>query len=184
MEGKIENVYVLDSYKLYLEKYSYVVTFKDRIGHQTLYPSEIIENFLFLGNRDNASSDRELTDIGITYILNMAEEVENVLEEMILDNGEKKYKYLKLGTGDTIEHSISDLFEQANQFLREAFENNCKAIVNCNMGISRSSTTVLSYLMKYYELSFEEAFHHAKGHRSIVCPNQAFREQLKNYYKR
>lgn len=118
-EGLVENVYILKSFQSYIRKYSHVVTFKDVIGHQGLYPTEIIENFLFIGNRENASTDKELIDNGITFILNVAEEVDNNLEELLVNN-EKKYKYLKIGTdGGAIDHYDSQLlFEKANQFLR------------------------------------------------------------------
>ncbi|KAG2378104.1 hypothetical protein C9374_008726 [Naegleria lovaniensis] len=182
-EGKLDNIIVLTSYKSFCEKYGFLLTLRETgIGYQGIYPSEIIENFLYLGDKESASSDVELTDLGITYILNMAEEVSNDLELLEIAPGVKKYSYLKLGTGDTISHSISNLFEQANEFLREAYEKKCKAIVNCNMGVSRSSTTVISYIMKYYGLSFEQVFHHVKNQRSVTCPNAAFREQLKSFY--
>ncbi|EFC40957.1 predicted protein [Naegleria gruberi] len=152
-----------------VENYSHVVTFKDVIGHQGLYPTEIIENFLFIGNRENANTDKELTDNGITFILNVAEEVDNNLEELLVNN-EKKYKYLKLGTdGGAIDHSVSQLlFEKANQFLRSAFEKNGKVLINCNMGICRSTSFAISYLIKFHNLTPEEAFNHIKCHRSVV----------------
>jgi len=176
-EKRLDTIIVLDSYSSFCDKYPFLLTVKDKIGFQGNYPSEIIENFLYLGNKESASSDIQLTDLGVTYILNMAEEVENDLAET------SKYVYLKLGTGDTVEDKISNLFDQSNKFLQEAREKGTKVIVNCNMGISRSTTAVLSYIMKNYGLSFDEAFHHAKGQRAFVCPNQAFRVQLQEYYK-
>nr|CAG4709993.1 unnamed protein product [Naegleria fowleri] len=182
-EGKLDNIIVLTSYKSFCDKYGFLLTLRETgIGYQGIYPSEIIENFLYLGDKESASSDVELTDLGITYILNMAEEVSNDLEFLEVAPGVKKYSYLKLGTDDTISHSISNLFDQANEFLRQAYERNGKAIVNCNMGVSRSSTTVISYIMKYYGLSFEQVFHHVKNQRSVTCPNASFREQLKSFY--
>ena len=49
------------------------------------------------------------------------------------------------------------------------------------MGISRSGSTTMSYLMREYQLSLAEAYHHVKTRRSCVKPNKGFRRQLELY---
>ncbi|KAL9646419.1 hypothetical protein ABK040_006417 [Willaertia magna] len=184
-EGKVDFIYVLNNYNNFCEKYPFLLTTKEKgLGTQEMYPSEIVEDFLFLGDKNNSSSHNQLSQLGINYILNMAEEVFNTLTEDENSKEMNLYKYLKLGTGDTISDTIDSLFEKANEFIRNAKENNGRVIVNCNMGVSRSSTIVINFLMNYFNLSFEEALSHSKQQRSVVNPNQAFRSQLQKYYNK
>lgn len=59
--------------------------------------------------------------------------------------------------------------------------------IHCKMGISRSSSVVIAYLMEYEEMSFKGALEYVKKYRSIINPNKGFREILKKreleYYK-
>ena len=51
------------------------------------------------------------------------------------------------------------------------------------MGVSRSGSTTISYLMKEYSLSLSEATSHVQGQRSCVKPNSGFMQQLRFYEK-
>jgi hypothetical protein len=53
--------------------------------------------------------------------------------------------------------------------------------VHCAAGISRSTTSVCAYLMTHLGLSFEESLLFLTCRRRAVCPNQGFRQQLKNF---
>jgi protein-tyrosine phosphatase len=56
-------------------------------------------------------------------------------------------------------------------------------LVHCYAGISRSSSTVMSYLMKKYNLSLKTAFEHVRSCRWFVNPNPGFCRQLKQFEK-
>lgn len=49
------------------------------------------------------------------------------------------------------------------------------------MGKSRSATAVIMFLMKYCEVSFEDAYEYAKLHRQKVEPNEGFIEKLRAF---
>lgn len=53
--------------------------------------------------------------------------------------------------------------------------------VHCHMGISRSATIIISYIMKKHNLSYDETYQFVKGKRSCIDPNWGFREQLRAY---
>jgi len=59
--------------------------------------------------------------------------------------------------------------------------NNQCCLVHCKMGISRSASTVLAYLMKEHNHSFADALEHVKKRRSCINPNGGFRNQLLIY---
>lgn len=51
------------------------------------------------------------------------------------------------------------------------------------MGISRSASIVLAFLMKNYKLSLDKAFNHTVGIRKTIGPNEKFWTELKKYEK-
>lgn len=53
-------------------------------------------------------------------------------------------------------------------------------LVNCYMGISRSSSLVIAYLILYQNMSFEEAFHIVRSGRQIANPNPGFVAELQH----
>ena len=53
-----------------------------------------------------------------------------------------------------------------------------KVMIHCQAGVSRSSTIVIAYIMKYSGLSMTSAFHYVKSKRTIVAPNFNFMGQL------
>ncbi|KAK6530340.1 hypothetical protein TWF694_003696 [Orbilia ellipsospora] len=50
-------------------------------------------------------------------------------------------------------------------------------LVHCEQGISRSSTAVIAYLMRFHKLTFPDALAFVKTKRQIK-PNENFKEQL------
>lgn len=49
------------------------------------------------------------------------------------------------------------------------------------MGVSRSASVVVAYLMKEFGFEYERAFAYVKQRRSCVNPNESFKVQLKTY---
>jgi hypothetical protein len=52
------------------------------------------------------------------------------------------------------------------------------------MGISRSSTVVIAYLIATTEMTPQEALASVKLKRTIVCPNRGFMSQLQEYHSK
>jgi protein-tyrosine phosphatase len=77
---------------------------------------------------------------------------------------------------------LKDRFDDAIDFINMAFENpSNRILVHCNLGISRSTTLILAYLMKTYNATLLEAFKFLKHRRPIICPNLGFLRQLIEY---
>lgn len=51
-------------------------------------------------------------------------------------------------------------------------------MVHCKKGISRSSSTVIAYIMKEYGWSLNLALSHVKKQRNCITPNEGFMQQL------
>lgn len=58
-----------------------------------------------------------------------------------------------------------------------------KVLVHCAMGLSRSSSLVLAYLMIHEDMTLVEAIKAVAQHRNI-CPNSGFLEQLRELDKK
>jgi protein-tyrosine phosphatase len=59
-----------------------------------------------------------------------------------------------------------------------------KILVHCLAGVSRSATIVIAYLMKTQNLPFEQAYEVVRQKREFANPNQGFRKQLEEFYKK
>lgn len=174
-EPIVEKIFVIQStYEAFEKRYPFICTTeKNGPAYGKPYPSEIIDDFLYLGDLGNSQTMRQISDVGITHILNMAQELPNKFEDELC--------YLKLGVGDTINDIIYPLFEEAVKFISKARESKGKVLVHCSMGVSRSATVTIAYLMKHEKITFEEALEIVKRERSIINPNEAFRKQLKEH---
>ena len=56
-------------------------------------------------------------------------------------------------------------------------------MVHCAAGSSRSATIVIAYIMWSKKMPYKEAFEFVKSKRSVVSPNQAFKNQLQLFEK-
>jgi protein-tyrosine phosphatase len=92
-----------------------------------------------------------------------------------------KYKGLKLV--DVAQTNIALHFDDVAEFIDEALANGGKLLVNCEMGLSRSSTCVLAYLMLRQKMTAGEALKMVRQHRP-VRPNPGFLAQLAELDKR
>jgi len=82
--------------------------------------------------------------------------------------------------GDNATEHLSKRFEESWEFLeRVRVREDGGVLVHCKQGVSRSVSMVMSYLMKFYRKSFDEAFALAKNARAQANPNEGFVIQLR-----
>ncbi|KAJ3430117.1 dual specificity protein phosphatase [Anaeramoeba flamelloides] len=144
------------------------------------HPSEVIPDFLWLGSLPTANNKDLLKILNIKRIINLAIEVE---DEQNLDLD----LYSKLG----IEHFSIPFDDQVNVDITRIVdkvadvinEKDSKILVHCRLGVSRSSTVIIYYLMKYHNLRYQEAYDWVKSCRSLIDPNPGFVKQLKELEK-
>ena len=66
-------------------------------------------------------------------------------------------QYMGLRLLDVSQTNISDHFEDIVQFIDSAISGGGKVLVNCHLGVSRSPTCVLAYLITKHNMSLTEA---------------------------
>ena len=87
-------------------------------------------------------------------------------------------EYLKFDLDDTEDQTIHNCFEEAYEFIQSSSKN---VLVHCYAGISRSSTIVISYLMKRHNMTYFDAQHFLRSKRACIEPNEGFQKQLLEY---
>jgi len=141
--------------------------------------SEIIKDSLYLSGCSPVTNDN-LESLGITAIVCALSENEE--RRMMNDRqlpGDIKKMYVRLIDADFSDISVH--FETAARFIHEEIENGRKVLVHCAAGISRSSSLIMAYLMKYRHYDLKKSFNLVKTNRRVVRPNNGFFQKLIDY---
>ena len=51
-----------------------------------------------------------------------------------------------------------------------------RVLVHCGFGVSRSASLVIMFLMKQWNVSYDEAYDYVKACREIIEPNEGFKD--------
>eukprot|EP01083_Nonionella_stella_P071637 192562_1 len=159
-----------------------------------IYPNQIINDRLYLGDKNGAISETVLRNLKITHIVNCtplppSTQVETFtvrggyVKNIFANDKTLGIKYLRVAIDDSYMQNIKAYFEQADQFINSALQKSGsnRVYVHCYAGKSRSATIVIAYLMKNKGMSYEEAYCFTKERREVIQPNRGFTEQLKKY---
>lgn len=140
--------------------------------------SQITPN-IFLGSYRDALCAEFLLKRGITRVLNITEEC-SIPEDLM--RNKDKIKTMQIPIKDRGDVMITKYFHECIKFIHDTVVSGEKILVHCFMGISRSATIVIAYLMRYgFESSFVEnpvsysdAINFVRGKKGDICPNFGF----------
>uniref|UniRef100_A0A8D2H6M0 Protein-serine/threonine phosphatase n=1 Tax=Urocitellus parryii TaxID=9999 RepID=A0A8D2H6M0_UROPR len=124
-----------------------------------------------------ARDKSQLIQMGITHVVNVA------AGKFQVDTGAKFYhgmplEYYGIEADDNPFFDLSVYFLPVAQYIRTALNTpRGRVLVHCAMGVSRSATLVLAFLMIYENMTLVEAIQTVQAHRDI-CPNSGFLRQL------
>ena len=139
--------------------------------------SLIIDN-LYLSNEKAANDAKFLRIHGITHIVNCAAHCErDAVKHSTLH-------YLQIRAVDNSQERMAPFFERTFDFVDKAIEDGGKVLVHYFVGMSRSATIVLAYLIRKRNISFDDALNLVKEKRHIVKPNAKFKSELQNFSKK
>jgi len=131
---------------------------------------------LFVGNGEAAENKEYLKKVGITHIVNMAEDdVDTDASYYIGDN----IQYLGMPLADTTNTKIDDHFQVVSKFIEKGISTGGKVLVHCYMGFSRSATCAIAYLMMCEGMSAVDACQTVRA-KHVCRPNEGFLQQLAN----
>ena len=120
----------------------------------------------------------KLKEIGITHVLNVAEGNSpyhvNLTAEFYENSG-ITYKGIK--ADDSKKFSFKPHLKEICDYIDSALEKGGTVVVNCREGVSRSSTSVLAFLVLRRGLSLVDALTTVRGKRNVI-PNGRFLQEL------
>jgi protein-tyrosine phosphatase len=141
-------------------------------------PTLIINPFLYLGGMYARQNPWVLDHLGITHILNVA--AEQHLDTIHLTNSNINVKHIP--AEDHENYNIRQNFDEAFQFIEDALNTkNGRILVHCALGISRSPTIVIAYIMYRYGMMYQKAFQYVQNLRPNINPNNSFKIQLQDF---
>ncbi|KAI8360282.1 catalytic domain of Map kinase phosphatase 5, partial [Mortierella sp. GBAus27b] len=144
----------------------------------TSEPVCILPN-LYLGAEHNALDVRTLKRLGITFVLNVAIEI---AQEAIRGGVE----FRSLAWTHHQKNLLHD-FPAAFALIDEAVAShngNGKALVHCQLGVSRSASLVIACVMRSLNVGLTEAYDFVKQKSSVISPNMSMMYQLAEFEKR
>lgn len=142
------------------------------------YPTEILPEFLFLGDSLQATNKRLLKDLQITHIIDATG-----VEASKSHAARLEIQYLHYDIEDIETANIAQHFDSAIEFISAAKQHeDGRIFVHCRAGISRSASLVLAYLLhSKAAASLQHGLEMVLSERPWVCPNPGFRSQLRQY---
>uniref|UniRef100_A0A3B3IIV4 Dual specificity protein phosphatase n=1 Tax=Oryzias latipes TaxID=8090 RepID=A0A3B3IIV4_ORYLA len=158
-------------------KYFIVLSFPCNYrGHQ-ITSDFFFNNFLqvwclFFLARAVAHNKAALLRLGITHVLNAAHSKRGSIGNQRFYGND--FVYFGIPADDSTHFDLDVYFQPAADFIHNALKSpGGKVLVHCIMGMSRSSTLVLAYLMIYHHLSLRKALEKVVKKRAIY-PNRNF----------
>jgi protein-tyrosine phosphatase len=135
------------------------------------FPSKINNNLYLCGiTAVQYKQVYEILDIGAIFTIGQN------LKPIILDNIAHYILPIEDHESTQFDFSIIDT-------IHEFISKNIKCIVHCQMGVSRSVSIVMAYLMKYENKSYYDSLHYVKKCRKCASPNPGFVKQLIEFEK-
>lgn len=151
------------------------------------FPSRILP-FLYLGNLAHASNPGLLKSLGIQYVLSVGEEARGLNTPFsgnmeIPPGPSASSRFMVKYVDDMYDNGVDSLWnhlENCVAFVDEARRANARILIHCRVGVSRSATIVIAYLMAHYNLSLVEAYLMVRARRLsvIIQPNLLFMYEL------
>ncbi|KAM4607472.1 uncharacterized protein ACJ7VT_015711 [Polymixia lowei] len=137
-----------------------------------LAPVDEVWPNLYIGNVAVAQNRSALRKLGITHVLNAAHSKQGSI-------GDQSYYgntcvYYGIPAEDSDHFDLSQHFKPAADFIHKALKSkDGKVLVHCIMGVSRSATLVLAFLMLRRRQSLSDALEHVIQRRAVY-PNRNF----------
>lgn len=137
-------------------------------------PIDLIIPRLYVGNVDAARNRALLKHYHITHIVDAAAELPCYFP--------RDFHYLELKLMDQpVGESLKNAVLKAYNFISHALANGGVVLVHCAAGISRSTSTVIFYLMNKFMIPYEQALRICRKGRPITNPNMGYEAQLETF---
>ncbi|KAG0057081.1 Dual specificity protein phosphatase 1 [Gryganskiella cystojenkinii] len=158
---------------------------------------------LFLGAEHNAMDVTTLNKLGITGVLNVAVEIaedeekekesESTTTKSTIVTVQGKHssptnsnnhgiQYKSLAWTHHQQNLLSE-FPEGFEFIDGIRSEGGKVLVHCQLGVSRSASMVIAYVMKTREMGLTDAYDFVKARSAVISPNMGLMYQLAEFEK-
>ncbi|KAJ3226077.1 hypothetical protein HDU81_007485 [Chytriomyces hyalinus] len=146
-------------------------------------PAEILLAQLFLSSIVPASNLNQLQQLNITHILNVTGMDHANADCMRHPNCfPADFTYHNIIIADEMDTRIIEQFDEAYDFILTALlQQGGRVLVHCEAGISRSSTIVIAFLMRFKAMNVRDALTLGQSCKNNIGPNKSFFTQLLQY---
>ncbi|KAM9753335.1 dual specificity protein phosphatase 8 isoform 1-T3 [Menidia menidia] len=138
-------------------------------------PTRILPH-LYLGSQKDVLNKDLMVQNSITYVLNASNTCPK--PDFISES-----HFMRIPVNDNYCEKLLPWLDKTNEFIDKAKVSNCRVIVHCLAGISRSATIAIAYIMKTMGLSSDDAYRFVKDRRPSISPNFNFLGQLLEFEK-
>lgn len=130
----------------------------------------LITNSILLGGRDDASNMDMMKSLGVTHVLNVAQQVPNYFPDRFI------YKKIPLLDAPTVR--IVDAVPASSAYLRYVEAKGGRVILHCVAGVSRSVALLVMYLIAVHGQELRYAYEFILNKRPYIAPNEGFKLQM------
>eukprot|EP00049_Salpingoeca_infusionum_P000380 m.39531 g.39531 ORF g.39531 m.39531 type:complete len:669 (-) comp10318_c0_seq1:603-2609(-) len=176
LTGKQVRLELEDRFKRDLKPYKSFVDEHMMIILGQMEPASRIEDLLYLGTEWNAGNEDELRDNNVHAIVNVTDDIACAFEQK-----SGFIEYLRIPVEDEPSSDLLSHWSRTHSFICKHHSQGHGVLVHCKMGVSRSASTVMAFLMKQHHWSLKDAYSFVKERRAVVKPNSGFYEQLVVY---
>ncbi|NXJ62475.1 STYL1 protein, partial [Rostratula benghalensis] len=164
-------------YKYFSARYHFLRTQKILWMPQELenfqpYPVEILPAKLYMGNFKQACDQQIQKDLKIKTQVNISEQHATLFPE----GG----KYLHISVPDSLEADLFSSFSNICHFIDAQLDHGA-VLVFSSLGISRSSTVTMAYLMHSCQFSLKRAWDYVLKCKANMRPHRGFVKQLSDW---
>jgi len=155
----------------------------DTVDTNHHYPMTKITETLFLGNDNDASDEAALKKAKITHVLSMIARKWSYKPRGLFNWMSKGIKRKCVPMRDDGNSDVAKLLEEKElwNFILDSQKKKNKLLIHCQMGMNRSPTIVMGFLMKHDHITFYKAWRLVKQKRVIVQPHVKYIKQLRSW---
>ncbi|KAF9912810.1 hypothetical protein EC991_008673 [Linnemannia zychae] len=184
---------------------AYFADFSAECGAASPYTSEpvCVLPHLYLGAEHNATDIKVLSRLGITAVLNVAVEITQQEQQqqqqqqllqlpgrkptggdrVVLDPHSGSSIHYKSLSWTHHQRNLRSEFPSAFDYIEEAKTRGGKVLVHCQLGVSRSASLVIAYVMKTLQMGLTDAYELVKSRSAVISPNMSLMYQLSEFEK-
>lgn len=136
--------------------------------------AQCINDYLCIGNQFAACNRDDMQEQGITHVVSLIGSLQCApvdVPRTIVD------------VADVASQDMGEAFARAAEMIDEVRQQGGRVLVHCAAGVSRSSATIIYYLMTRTGVDYDDALQQVRTARSVVRPNSGFEQQLRALHK-